>query len=75
MKIYNVLKTLKVGKNTAVLVEGRGYDFRNGVAVLDSKGKPYMVLSVGMDAGNDTKSLDRTSLLVKGKFKSNSLFV
>ena len=77
MTICNVLKTMVVGDNTAVVVEGSGSLFRNGVGVLDENGKPYEVLSVGMDSliNMDNMSDDKTSLLLSGLFSSNKMFV
>ena len=76
MTICNVLSTMKVGNNTAVIVDGSGEMFRNGMCILDDSGRPYEVLSVGMDVIVDTNEiLKKTSLLVKGVFTSKGIFV
>ena len=76
MTIFNVLKTMTIGNNTAVVVEGPGKLFRNGIGILDESGKPYEVLSVGMPNVFNTEDLsDKTSLLVNGDFSSNKMFV
>lgn len=74
MTICNVLKTMKIGNNTAVVVDGSKELFYNGLGVLDEKGKPYEVLSVGMDKTFDTIS-DKTSLLLSGSFESTKIFI
>ncbi len=78
MIIYNVLDTIRIGDNTSVLIDGKSTPFKNGVGVLDGNGKPYEVLSVGMSSSSnsDTKELlSKTSLLVKGNFSSDKLYV
>ncbi len=76
MTIYNVLKTLTIGNNTAVVVEGPGELLRNGIGILDENGKPYEVLSVGMDNIDNTEDLpEKTSLLLNGSFISNKMYV
>ena len=76
MTIYDVLSTMTIGDNTAVIIDGSGELFRNGIGVLDKNGKPYEVLSVGMDCALKTDDiLNKTSLLLKGNFLSKKMFV
>lgn len=76
MIIYNVLSTMNIEDNTAVIVDASGELFRNGMGVLDENGKPYEVLSVGMDCALNTEDvLNKTSLLLKGDFLSKKMFV
>ena len=76
MTICNVLSTMSVGNNTAVVVDGSGELFRNGMGILDENGKPYEVLSVGMDSMVDADDiLNKTSLLLNGSFISKRMFV
>ena len=76
MLVYNVIATLPVEENTTVLISGDGRNFQNGTSVLDDKGLPYEVLSVGMSCGNDVdEMLNKTSLLIKGQFASEKLYV
>ncbi len=76
MMVYNVLRTLPIGDDTAVVIDGGRELFRNGIGVLDDEGKPFVVLSVGMDVIEDFNDVeDKTSLLIKGSFKSKMLFV
>ena len=76
MTICNVLSTMMIGDNTAVIVDGSGELFRNGMGILDETGKPYEVLSVGMDSVMNTDDmLNKTSLLLNGSFSSNKMFV
>ncbi len=76
MTICNVLSTMTVGDNTAVVVDGSGELFRNGMGILDDNGKPYEVLSVGMDSMINTDDiLNKTSLLLNGSFISKRMFV
>ncbi len=76
MTICNVLGTMPIGDNTAIIVDNDGELFHNGIGILDEDGKPFEVLSVGMDSGAEPKDmLDKTSLLVRGKFVSKRIFV
>ena len=76
MTVYNVLKTMPIENDTAVVIDGSRELFRNGTGVLDEDGKPFVVLSVGMDVIDDFNNTeDKTSLLIKGSFKSKMLFV
>ncbi len=76
MTICHVLSTMSVGNNTAVVVDGSGELFRNGMGILDENGKPYEVLSVGMDSMVDADDiLNKTSLLLNGSFISKRMFV
>lgn len=75
MRICNVLSTLKIGSDTAVVVDGSREFFSNGVGVLDEKGRPYVVLSVGMDSGTNVVEDDKASLLIEGRFVSKRLFI
>ncbi len=76
MTIYNVLSAMIIDDNTAVIVDGSGELFRNGMGVLDENGKPFEVLSVGMDCALKTEDvLNKTSLLLKGNFLSKRMFV
>ncbi len=76
MTICSVLKTMAVDDNTAVVVEGSRELFRNGIGILDESGKPYEVLSVGMDDGMYmTGSSDKSSLLIRGYFSSSQIYI
>ena len=60
----------------AVSVDGSGEHFRNGIGILDDNGKPFEVLSVGMESvTNAEDALSKTSLSVEGHFASKRLFV
>lgn len=76
MTICKLLNTLNIGDNTAIVVEGSRELFRNGIGVLDDEGKPFEVMSVGMDEiiHSDDMS-NKASLLIKGRFASEKLFV
>ena len=76
MTICNVLSTLSIDNNTAIIVDGGAELFYNGIGILDETGKPYEVLSVGMDSGIDVEDLlNKTSLLINGNFSSKRIFV
>ena len=76
MKIYNVIKKLPVGGNTAVIIDGTGEMFANGTGVIDENGTPFEVLSVGMSSLREFDLADRkTDLLIKGEFLADRLFV
>lgn len=76
MTICNVLGSMPIGDNTSIIVDGGGELFRAGIGILDENGKPYEVLSVGMDSGaNVDDMLNKTSLLLSGKFMSSRIFI
>ncbi|MBQ9438123.1 MAG: hypothetical protein IJU50_07295 [Lachnospiraceae bacterium] len=76
MTICKVLKMMPIEDNTAVVVDGSEELFRNGIGVLDENGKPFEVLSVGMEkVANSDELVDRTSLLLNGRFSSKKMFV
>lgn len=76
MTIFQVIDTLQVDDNTSVIIEGNGDLLKNGIGVLDENGKPYEVLSVAMvKEGSEPEALQRTMILIEGKFSSKKLFV
>lgn len=76
MTICNVLATMTIDDNTAVAVEGKRELFYNGIGVLDENGKPFEVLTVGMNYFTDVNDLmDKTPLLIKGNFVSKKMYV
>ena len=76
MTVFKVIGRMSVGDNTAIVVDGKGNLFHNGVGILDENGKPYEVLSVGMDSGINVEAmLNKTSLLIEGNFVSSKLFI
>lgn len=76
MTICNVLSILPIEENTAVVVDSPRKIFKNGIGIMDENGKPYEVLSVGMDCGlSADKTTEKTSLLIAGNFSSKKLFV
>ena len=77
MTVCKVLSTLPVGEDTAVVVEGAAKLFKNGTGILDESGKPYVVLSVGMEGGHVDLDdvINKECLLIEGKFSSKKLFV
>lgn len=76
MTICNVLTTLSIDGNTAILVDGPRKLFKNGIGILDESGTPFTVLSVGMDqpidVGNNT---GKTSLLIEGQMSSKKIYL
>ena len=75
MTICNVLATMTIDDNTAVAVEGKRELFYNGIGVLDENGKPFEVLTVGMNYFTDVNDLmDKTPLLIKGNFVSKKMY-
>ena len=76
MSTCNVLHTMVIGNNTAVVVDCRGEKLRNGIGIKDENGQTYKLLSVGMDGGSiDKSSFDKTSLLIEGSFSSKRIIV
>lgn len=73
MKAFEVIDTLKIGSNTSIIIKDKGIGLKNGTALLDDTGKPYVILSVGMN--NDKGNIETTTLLLEGDFKSKRIFV
>ena len=73
---YNVLDTMAVGKDTAVVVDCNGEELRNEIIVKDEKNQDYKVLSVGLVAGwHDENSYDKTTILIEGSYSSKKIIV
>lgn len=73
---HKVIDTIKVGTNTAVTLEGRGADLKNGLLVKDENGKQYNLLTVALESGNSAENiLKTTTVLIQGKFNSKILSV
>lgn len=68
IQTLNVVDTLYIGDNTAVLIHDRGYGLRNNQIILDEKGNKHLILSIGMS--NNT---EYTNLLIKRHFNSKIL--
>jgi len=76
MTICDVLSVISIGDNTAVVVDGSSVLFRNGMEVLDEYGNSFEILSVGVDTMTHAEEImNKTSLLIKGCFNSDVLFV
>lgn len=71
---YEVLNTLAVGENTAVTISGKGTGLKNDILATGSSGKKYKIISIGMTAGEDPKSIGKTTdLLIEGVFKESTI--
>lgn len=75
MTVIDILGTKYINGNTAVVIKGNGAPIKNGTGVLDSNGKPYTVISVGMSSGEEVNSEKTTALLVEGVFDSKKMYV
>lgn len=76
MTVCNILSNIPIDENTAIVVEGSRELFGSGTGILDENGKPFVVLSVGMDGPINTDAmLNKASLLIEGNFDSKKLFV
>ena len=76
MATYNVLDTMAVGKDTAVVVDCNGEEFRNGIIIKDEKNLEYKLLSVGLVGGRiDEASYNKTTILIEGSYSSKKIIV
>ena len=73
MKVFKVASSLKVGNNTSIVIDDKCIDLKNGMGVLDEKGKPYIILSIGM--ANTKGNMETTNLLIEGEFNSDKVFI
>lgn len=71
MKKFGVKHSLKVGDNTAIVIEDKGMDLKSGIIILDDAGKPHNVLSVGIGG----ELAGTTDLLLEGDFQSRNIYV
>lgn len=75
MTICKVLSSLEIGDNTAIVVDSGRELFKNGVGILDENGKPFEVISVGIDKEVEVFNEEKASLLIEGKFTSSKVFI
>lgn len=74
--LYKVINTLKVGNNTAVMLEGDITKLKNGMLVTGTTGNTYKVISVGMTAGIDPNEIGKTTdCLIEGSFGEKELII
>lgn len=74
--MYNVISMLPVGQTTSVTIEGNGDGLKNNMRITDSKGVTYELMSVGMTSDRDARdTMKTTSILIKGKFNSESIII
>jgi len=72
--LYNVIDAFPIGKNTSVTIEGNGEGLKNNIDVIDSNGRKYKLLSVGMTSGHSVEDMKKaTTVLVEGEFNSPTL--
>ena len=75
MIIYDVIGSVPFEGNTSVVVNSNGKYLKNGLGILDEQGQPHEILAVAMTSSNKTSSINKTTLLVSGKFDSAKLYV
>ena len=72
--LYEVINTLTVGKNTAVMIAGSGKGLKNNIFVTGASGKKYRIISIGMASGIDPDEIGKTTdLLIEGKFNEKQI--
>lgn len=72
--MYKVLDTFDVGGNTSVTVEGNGDGLKNNIPVFDAQGVEYKLLSIALMSGCPPEEIGKTTtVLIKGKFKSDTI--
>ena len=76
MKKYNVMNTMDVGNNTAVIIDGTGELFSKGAQILSDSGSRYSVVSVGMLNGESFgRRAKNATIIVRGKFSSQAIYI
>ena len=73
MTILYVVETAPINGDTTVIVKGDDSILKNGIGILDSEGRPFMIKSVGLTSGEGDRIT--TPLLVEGTFSSTRIFV
>ena len=65
MRVYKVIDKIKVGYNTAIVIDDRAIGFKNGSIILSENNKAYKVISIGT-----LLSVNRVAVLIEGDFKA-----
>ena len=65
MRVYRVIDKIKVGYNTAIVIDDRNIGLKNGSIIWDENSKAYKVISIGT-----LLSINRVTVLIEGDFKS-----
>lgn len=76
MLVYNVLSSMDMGNNTAVIIDGSTSAIEKGTTILNDHGAAYKVISYEdfkiRKYGHNTVN---ASLVIHGKFNSPKLYV
>jgi len=73
MRELKIMDTLKIGNNTLIAVDDPCEDIKNGSALLDDSGKPYVILSIGTNSNKN--NINITNILIDGHIKSEKIFL
>lgn len=77
MTVLDVVGTVPLNGNTSAVIKGDGSVLKNGIGILDSDGKPHVVISVGLSSGiaDMVEEKKTTAILVEGIFSSKRIYV
>lgn len=76
MLIYNVVDTMDVGNNTAVIIDGYNEFIDKGTLILSDAGTSHQVISSELYGSKAVRKRSRrTALIVRGKFHSPKIYV
>lgn len=73
MRVLKVIDTVKIGNNTLIAVNDPCEDIMNGSGLLDDKGIPHVILSIGTNSNSN--NINITNILLEGDINSKQLFV
>ena len=73
MKQIKVLNTLKIGNDTAIVIQDNGKQLRNNIVVLDDNKIKHKIISVGLSINLQNPEI--TNLLIEGNFQSNYIYI
>lgn len=76
MLVYNVISSMDMGNNTAVIIDGSTNSIEKGTTILNDNGAAYKVISYEdfkiKKYGHNTTN---ASLVIHGKFESEKVYI
>lgn len=76
MLVYNVLSSMDMGNNTAIIIDGGSSEIGKGTTVLNDSGSAYRVVSYeAFKTRKFGQNITNASVVIHGKFSSAKMYV
>lgn len=76
MLVYNVLSSMDMGNNTAVIIDGCTNTIEKGTTVLNDRGAAYKVISYeDFKIRKYGRNTTNASIVIHGKFESEKVYI